>query len=241
MVVFDELPGHALMDAEGRIDAERFPNFAALAGEATWYRNATTSRSDTELAVPTLATGINAPLDSLATTADHPRSLFTLLGSSYEMHVSEPWTNLCPDELCDGTTESLEEGGLASSWRRSRRSSATCRCPTRSGSASRARAKAARSPGQVSSRPSPRRSSRQDGPVLHFLHVLLPHKAWRYLPRARCTPTRSAPTPSWAGSRIGQTTSGRCSRREQRFLLQLQYTDELLGGLYRQAARRGHL
>ena len=59
-------------------------------------------------------TGMNAPLDSLATYGDHPRSLFTLLGSSYEMHVSEPWTNLCPDSLCEGATESLDEGGLGS-------------------------------------------------------------------------------------------------------------------------------
>ncbi|MDQ3758559.1 MAG: hypothetical protein M3331_01250, partial [Actinomycetota bacterium] len=114
VVVFDELPGTALMDAKRRLDADRFPNFAALGKDATWFRNATSSRSDTELAVPTLATGIDAPVDSLGTPADHPRSLFTLLGASHEMHVSEPWTNLCPERLCAGSTKSTDEGGLGS-------------------------------------------------------------------------------------------------------------------------------
>ncbi len=80
VVVFDELPGYALMGSRGRIDAARFPAFGRLARDSTWYRNATTSRSDTELAVPTLVTGRYAPVDSLPIAADHPRSLFTLLG-----------------------------------------------------------------------------------------------------------------------------------------------------------------
>ena len=41
-VVLDELPQATLADADGRIDAELFPNFARLAEESTWYRNATT-------------------------------------------------------------------------------------------------------------------------------------------------------------------------------------------------------
>ena len=36
VVVFDELPLASLLDAEGRLDPVRYPNFAALAGEGIW-------------------------------------------------------------------------------------------------------------------------------------------------------------------------------------------------------------
>ena len=42
LVVFDELPMNSLLDAKGNIDAERYPNFGALAREAYWFRNAST-------------------------------------------------------------------------------------------------------------------------------------------------------------------------------------------------------
>ena len=42
MVIFDELPLTSLMDENRQIDPERYPNFASLAGDAHWFRNATT-------------------------------------------------------------------------------------------------------------------------------------------------------------------------------------------------------
>ena len=229
VVVFDELPGHALMDAKGRIDAERFPNFAALGEDATWYRNTTSSRSDTELAVPTLATGINAPLDSLGTSADHPRSLFTLLGSSHEMHVSEPWTNLCPDSLCEGTTASTDEGGLGS---------ILATIPSIIGYVSVPDAKRL-------GIPSPRESGAvtrsgqvgtfveeigpADEPVLHYLHVLLPHKSWRYLPSGELYPDTVGADAELGGLEEWTDDEWLTLQHEQRFFLQLSYTDKLLG------------
>src|SRR3954453_2002169 len=41
LVVFDALPESMLMKPGGQIDAERFPAFADLAADSTWYRNAT--------------------------------------------------------------------------------------------------------------------------------------------------------------------------------------------------------
>jgi hypothetical protein len=38
----------------------------------------------------------------LPTAADHPRSIFTLLGRSHRLHVEEPITDVCPDALCGG-------------------------------------------------------------------------------------------------------------------------------------------
>ena len=229
MVVFDELPGHALMDARGRVDADRFPNFASLARDATWYRNATTSRSDTELAVPTLATGIDAPLDSLGTYADHPQSLFTLLGSSHEMHVSEPWTNLCPDSLCDGGTESTDEGGLGSILATIPSILGYVSVPDaqRLGIPSPRESGAVTRSGQVGT--FVREIQPSDGPVLHYLHVLLPHKSWRYLPSGERYPDTVGADAELGGLEEWADDEWVTLQAEQRFFLQLQYTDKLLG------------
>src|SRR4051812_27316224 len=40
MIVFDEFPTTSLLDAHGRIDAVRYPNFARLARDANWFPQA---------------------------------------------------------------------------------------------------------------------------------------------------------------------------------------------------------
>ena len=100
MVVFDELPATSLMDAEQRIDAKRFPAFASVAADATWYRDATTVAGRTTEAVPALLTGRRPREGDLPTPAHHPQSLFTLLGRSHRLHVVEPITDVCPRDLC---------------------------------------------------------------------------------------------------------------------------------------------
>ena len=232
VVVFDELPGHALMDARGRIDAERFPSFGELAEDSTWYPNATTSRGDTELAVPTVMTGSDAPLDSLPTADDHPRSLFTLLGSSYEMHVSEPWTNLCPDELCEGATESTQEGGLGSLLETLPELLGHISVPDaqRVGIPSPRESAAVSRPGQFETFTEEVESSSE--PVLHFLHILLPHKAWRYLPSGDLYADKVGADGELAGLKEWKDDEWYVRQQEQRFLLQLQFTDRLLGGLF---------
>ena len=99
-VVFDEFDTNMLMDARQRVDATRFPHFAQLARDGTWYRNATAVNSATTLAVPSVLSGRRAPKDSLPTRADFPNSVFTLLGDRYEFHTEETATELCPEELC---------------------------------------------------------------------------------------------------------------------------------------------
>lgn len=100
VVVFDELSLLALLNREDAIDAVRYPNFAALARAATWYRNATTVSDLTQLAVPAILTGALPDHNRLPTAGDHPRNLFTLLGGTYDLQVVEPVTELCPRDLC---------------------------------------------------------------------------------------------------------------------------------------------
>lgn len=100
MVVFDELPATSLMDARDRIDRRRYPAFAALGDDATWYRAATTVAGRSTEAVPALLTGRRPREGDLPITADHPQSLFTLLSRSHRLSVVEPITDVCPPDLC---------------------------------------------------------------------------------------------------------------------------------------------
>ena len=74
MVVFDELSGATLMNPHARIDSTRYPNFARLARDATWYRNATTVADYTSQAIPAVLTGRRPEKGELPTRADHPKA-----------------------------------------------------------------------------------------------------------------------------------------------------------------------
>lgn len=107
MVIFDEFPLAALMEDEKSIDASRYPNLAALAGQSTWYRNTSASGAYTPVAVPSILTGRHAEIDDLPIASEHPRSIFTLLGGSYGLEVNELITKVCPDSLCPAREEDL--------------------------------------------------------------------------------------------------------------------------------------
>ena len=102
VLVLDELPVVSLLDRNGKIDAGRYPNFARLAGRSTWFRNTTTLSAQTTRAVPAILTGRIPRGRKLPVFQDHPDNLFTLLGGRYRLNVHESQTRLCPDELCGG-------------------------------------------------------------------------------------------------------------------------------------------
>ncbi|HIA47535.1 MAG TPA: hypothetical protein EYN96_06080 [Candidatus Hydrogenedentes bacterium] len=98
MVVFDEFPLIDLLNAEGNIDAKRFPNFAAFSNNATWYANATTVHDYTLKAVPAILSG-NYPVPGpvIPIRQNYPDTLFTLLENHYEIHSLEAITKLAHD------------------------------------------------------------------------------------------------------------------------------------------------
>jgi hypothetical protein len=101
-VVFDEFPVVSLLNAQGEIDANRFPNFARLASISTWHKYTAAAYDYTWWAIPALLTGQTPEQSRVPTAADYPGNLFTLLQSSHELHVQEPYTRLCSPELCGG-------------------------------------------------------------------------------------------------------------------------------------------
>lgn len=110
VVVLDEFPLMALEGEDGRIDARRFPNFAALAREGTWYRRATTVHDYTTKAVPAIVTGRLAGPKSVPYWFDHRRSLFTALAGSSTARAWESSEDLCPNSLCADAPD--QSGGL---------------------------------------------------------------------------------------------------------------------------------
>lgn len=107
MIIFDEFNVTTLMNKDRKVDRIRYPHFAAFSEEAIWFRNATTVSESTDKAVPAILTGQYPDPSLIPIASDHPQNLFTLLGSSYDLNVVESVTQLCPPSLCSAIEESL--------------------------------------------------------------------------------------------------------------------------------------
>jgi hypothetical protein len=254
-LVLDELPVASLMTPDRAIDATRYPNFARLARDATWYREATTVHEHTTGAVPAILSGKLPERGELPTLQWHPQNLFTLLGGDYRMRVHESLTYLCPEQYCPRVRRSTVRrlGDLFSDVRIAflhrvlPRSWAGSLPPVsdRWGGFARERILAARDArvvpevfGQVQEN-TPQQvdlflnelSNGAPTGVLHFAHLLTPHSPWRYLPSGR---QYSAP---WTidgilePDHVWAEDPWLVQQAYQRHLLQVGYSDRILGRL----------
>ncbi len=105
-IIFDEFPLYALLDADGNINAERFPGFAALAGESTWFRNAVAESNFTHQAVPALMASAVPQQSGGPFLAQYPKNIFTLFAGTTAVGGIEPVTSLCPKSVCGGADDS---------------------------------------------------------------------------------------------------------------------------------------
>ena len=101
ILVLDEFTRPALLDSNGNIDASRFPNFAKLARESTWFTNATANADATTLAIPIIVTG-DFPHGNDPSDAAYPHNLFRLLAPRYDVTIHEVETRFCtsPEYRC---------------------------------------------------------------------------------------------------------------------------------------------
>ena len=212
LIVFDELGGDILLGPGGEIDAGRYPNFAALAGDGTWFPNAQTSYDSTTKAVPLILSGI-APHKGVGPVArDHPRSLFTTLGKrGYRIVTSEEATALCPRRYCPDESRRrppIIPNLLAGRAKRFERFVGSIKAGRR--------------------------------PTFWMKHALLPHGPWVYLPSGRRSPRRRGrellpgmqTTPGFYDDYLRH-------HNEQRQLLQLGFADRLLGRLVARLKSQG--
>lgn len=120
LILFDEFSTVSLMDASARIDRRRYPSFASLARDSTWYRNNTSVDWLSEAAVPSILTGRLPDEKKAPVLADYPENLFTLLGGTRRIQAFESISRLCPPKLCRATRAAQAEvaggksGALAS-------------------------------------------------------------------------------------------------------------------------------
>ena len=250
VAVFDQLPLASLLDREGELDRTLYPHFAALAGEATWFRNASAVTEATTYALPAIVTGNYPAPGRLPTAADYPANLFTLLAGRYRLHVHEPLTDLCPATLC----ASERAGGMA--WlvpvlsdlavvflhlvlpddaalslppvTRNWRDFAT---PDGFLDRWNLRWDRLRVLGRRETASAFIDAIAEDSqPALHFMHFLLPHEPWHFL---RTGQRFSANRFMLAGPRNGRWPEDEraAAFNYQQHLLQVQYVDSLVGAL----------
>lgn len=220
VLVFDALPTMSLLDGSGQVDAEVFPNFARLAGTSDWYRNHTSVAAFTGQALPAIMTGRYRPVgDHGGISEDDDKNIFTLLGGSYDMHVREAVSRMCPDDLCPRDTSpglSPLLGDAVSLWTGSLGNSEEFDLPGVLGDDRYDHATNWIDDLELS----PDRSD------LVFYHSVLPHGDWYLAPDGSTyEAAHRLPTGTYG---LGWTGSGTAVGR-QRHLLQLQATDRLLG------------
>jgi len=229
MIVADELPLGSLLNGAGRVDADLYPNFAALAATSTWYRNTTTVSPFTEWAMPALVTGQNPSKPTApAIAAEYPDSIFRLLGGAYEMNAHESITDLCPTTIC---SERNEGRGLVRSMRVLLEETKDLWWDF----ASPRRPPPATLDTPINLAPQLPAATRfvnslapSTEPTFDYLHVLLPHQPWRYFPTMQDAGYSPTDPFKRANALVWESDAGAMVGRE-RHIIQLQVLDVLLG------------
>jgi hypothetical protein len=260
-ILLDELPMRSLLDHTGQIDRRLYPNFAKLADHSTWYRNATGVAGMTRWAMPAMFTGRYPAKDIAPIASRYPNNLFTLLGGSgYDMRVFEGISQLCPRGTC--AIKRTTTGGGHGGFRRVARDSAELWTEMSSPQDSTVdplatleedtvdlNDQAAVSAPEAKKDPTwVRRPASLDGflsalrptggPSMHFLHILLPHQPWKYLPSGLKYPERSVGQGALISGRW-TTETWPVQSSHQRHLMQAAYTDRLLGTMVKQMRKTG--
>jgi hypothetical protein len=256
LVVLDEFPLSALIDGSGQINSRRFPGFARLADASTWYPNATAVHPESLVAVPTILTGRLPERRSAPTFQEYPQNVFTLLGGSHEIRAREAVTYLCPPDLCESersavpllarTTEMGSDVAVAymhsvlpenigsqilpsisDGWSQFGQPTLTTRQVfDQTIEVLKTRQEHAFMDSFLRILSSP------DVPTLYYLHSLLPHGPWRYLPTGQIYENdfiadivETGPEGIWRDGRVYT------DQATQRLLLQTMYVDRFVGQL----------
>lgn len=214
VVVFDEFPADDLLGPDGRIDAERFPNFAELASISTWFPNGHTIYDSTFKAVPFILDGRLPKSGTAPDVRSHQPSVFHLMDRlGYEVFKVESASAVCPPSICEGARtrrpgvlKRLAGGGRPArfyNWI-----------------------------GAIRRRPRP---------SFYFHHALMPHEPWIYLPSGRQSRPAGNDPVQGISKLPGFDDPDLSVHNHLRHLLQVGYTDHQVGELLTRLKRTGLL
>lgn len=264
VLLLDELPVNTLVDGRGGLDAERFPGFGELARNATWFPNAYTVYDSTGRAEPAIVDGNLPEEDRQPIPSDHPNSIFSLLGKTHRMNVSEEASNVCSRELCSDTRLDEAYGSRLSSMSEAlglvwlhlvSPPDMESDLPSLSenwgnfgggeGGETEDVSPAERNTRAKLNRGRPARFAEwiediQPGqrPALNFRHALLPHVPWQFLPSGRLY--RRTPNDAVPGlSSQAFEDQGQLDVLLQRHFLQTGFADLQMQRLWRHLKREG--
>jgi Sulfatase len=210
VLIMDEFPGDSLLDRRGRVDPVRYPNFAALADDSTWFRNGYSIFDSTTKAVPLILDGMWPRPGTSPDRRDHPRSVFDMFARrGYRMVTSEEASAMCPPSMCrGGRTRKPAILPLLNDGRPERFNRWV-------------------------------RSIEKGPPTFWVKHLLLPHGPWQHLPSGARTRRGARDLLPGMITVPGFHDEFLTRHNEQRYLLQLGYTDRLLGRLLRRLKSEG--
>jgi hypothetical protein len=210
LLIMDEFPSDSLLDRNGRIDPVRYPNFAALAGDSTWFRNAYSVYDSTTKAVPLILDGMDPRPKTAADRGDHPHSIYDMFARrGYRIVDSEEASSLCPPRICRGANARRPAiipnlmGGRPQRFDRWVRSIEAGR------------------------------------PTLWVKHLLLPHGPYIFLPSGAQTRPAPRDLLPGMNTVPGFHDEFLTRHNEQRYLLQLGFADRLIGRLVRRLKQQG--
>jgi hypothetical protein len=252
-LMWDEFPIISLMNANERIDARRFPNFARLARSSNWYRGMTSVSPTTTYSVPSALSGVEPRRGKLPLFQNYPDNLFTLLAHRYKLNVIETQTRLCPSRLCSRAGQGTE-ARLSSLYSDARTVYFHLLAPPaledRLPAIDESWGNFGVDTGQHLEETLPKvnlhtfyigrledfktflgklHAPKRGAPTLNYLHVLMPHGPWLYFPDGRVRAVASPRAPGRTGDRWRDESLA--EQAWQRHLLQVGYTDVLLGRL----------
>jgi hypothetical protein len=245
LVIFDEFPTNSLLTGDGSLDSERYPNFAALAQGAHWFRNASTVMYSTSDAVPAILSGRYVASPQAIPTLRHwPVNVFTALAPYYRIFASIRFQRLCPPSACEQNAAIARDSvqllvsDLSLVWLHIvLPENLTEQLPPVVGEwAEFGQAPAAPKPGIRRGRegwfaeflsPIDRQTAR-----MHVIHLVLPHMPFEYVPSGR-----RYSAPDFQGNRLlgsllfNEASAALADTIHQRHLAQVGYADRLIGDL----------
>jgi hypothetical protein len=251
MIVLDEFPVASMIDPAGNLRSALLPNFARLAADGVWFRNAMTVQQQTEHSVPAMLTGINPSQDLAPFASQYPDNLFTALARSHRMVVDETITRLCPVAICQlrstagffsrasGLAEDLgiiAGHVLLPEWMSQSlpaidRSWGDFAAASADFDAIAAFNQAREFDPRLKLRELAESIAADSGlglPGLYFAHALVPHNPWQFLPGGQSYPLTSTRVPGTLETGWGDN-EWLVVQGWQRHLLQVQYVDRAIG------------